>query len=528
MQNIQEVKGKGKRGLFRLIFGRTTFFLLFLGIQIAVLCALYLWLDDKYQAYGYAAFAIVGAALAIRILNEDQNASFKMAWIVVVLLFPVFGGLFYVFVQLQMETKILAKRIRDIELRTAHYLPQEQCVIEKLKEKDQGEANLMRYLYERGGYPVYENTEFQYFPIGEEFYEHLLKELKRAERFIFLEYFIIHPGFMWDSILNILEEKAADGVEVRVLYDGMNDFSNVPHDYPKVLEEKGIQCRVFNPIRPAISTSQNNRDHRKILVIDGKIGYTGGVNLSDEYINKKVRFGHWKDHAICLRGDAVKSFTLMFLRMWNVCGKKPDYLCDYGKYLLTDETECACSADMSGFSVPFSDSPLDNEAVGHQLYLDILYQAKDYVYMMTPYLILDDDMRTALCYAAKRGVETVLIMPHIPDKKYAYQLAHTYCPELIRAGVKVYEYLPGFVHAKTVVSDDKKAVVGTINMDFRSQYLNFENAVYLYGNPVVEDIKKDFEETLTKCAGMTEETYDALPLVHRFLGQALRLIAPLM
>lgn len=528
MQKMQEVKGKGKRGLLRLVFGRTTFFLLFLGIQIAVLCGLYLWLDAKYQAYGYAAFAAVGAILAIRILNEDQNASFKMAWIVVVLLFPVFGGLFYVFVQLQMETKRLAKRIADVRNRTDDFLPQNELVYQELKEKDAGEANLIRYLYERGGYPVYENTEYQYFSVGEQFYENLLEELKKAEKFIFLEYFIIHPGFLWDNLLKILEEKAAAGIEVRVLYDGMNDFSNVPHDYPKILEEKHIECRVFNPIRPAISTSQNNRDHRKIFVIDGKVGYTGGVNLADEYINKKVRFGHWKDNAVCLRGDAVKSLTIMFLQMWNVCGRKPDYLCDYGKYAEAAEKTCPCNTDHSGFSVPFSDSPLDNEPVGHQLYLDILYQAKDYVYMMSPYLILDDDMRTALCYAAKRGVETVLIMPHIPDKRYAYQLAHTYCPELIRAGVKVYEYLPGFVHAKTFVSDDKKAVVGTINMDFRSQYLNFENGVYIYGNPVVMDIKEDFEATLGKCARMTEETYDALPFWHRFLGQALRLIAPLM
>ena len=525
---MQDVKGKSKRGLLRLIFGRTTFFLLFLGLQIATFCWLYLWVDKQYQVYGYGAFAVVGGVLAIRILNEDQNATFKMTWLVLVLLFPVFGGLFYIFVQLQLETKILARRILDVKSRTDHYLPQNQAVLKQMRKVSRGEANLVHYLHEKGGYPVYVDTNFRYFPVGEDFYKDVLLELKNAKSFIFVEYYIIRPGVMWDNILKILEEKAAEGVEVRIVYDGMNDFSNLPHDYPKYLASRGIQCRVFNPIRPAISTSQNNRDHRKILVIDGKVGYTGGVNLADEYINRKVRFGHWKDNAICLKGEAVRSLTVMFLQMWNVCGKKPDYQCDYGKYLEEGQKYNLNGLNKEGFSIPFADSPMDDEPVGHQLYLDILYQAKDYVYMMTPYLILDDDMRTALCYTAKRGVETVIVMPHIPDKKYTYMLAHTYYPELIRAGVKIYEYLPGFVHSKTFVSDDKKAVVGTINMDFRSQYLNFENAVYIYGNPVVEDIREDFEETLKKCARMTVEAYEALPFLHRFCGQALRLIAPLM
>ena len=219
----------------------------------------------------------------------------------------------------------------DVKSRTDHYLLQNQMVLKQLRKASRSEANLVHYLHEKGGYPVCENTNFRYFPIGEEFYKDVLLELKNAKSFIFVEYYIIRPGIMWDNILKILEEKAAEGVEVRIVYDGMNDFSNLPHDYPKYLAEKNIMCRVFNPIRPAISTSQNNRDHRKILVIDGKIGYTGGINLADEYINRKVRFGHWKDNAICLKGEAVRSLTAMFLQMWNVCGKKPDYQCDYGK-----------------------------------------------------------------------------------------------------------------------------------------------------------------------------------------------------
>ena len=525
---MQDIKGKSKRSVLNLVFGRFLFFVIFLLLQIMVLCWIFLWVDQQYQLYGYGAFGLTSFLLAVYILNKKENASFKMAWLVPVLLFPVFGGLFYLFVQLQTEPKILEKRIVDIKSRTDHYLPQNQSVYKKLKKESRSNANLARYLYEKAGYPVYENTNFKYFPVGEEFYEQLLLELKQAKKYIFLEYFIVQPGVMWDSILKILEGKAKEGVEVRLLYDGTNVFSNLPHDYPKELARKKIQCRIFNPIRPAISTSQNNRDHRKILVIDGKTAFTGGVNLADEYINRKVRFGHWKDNAICLKGDAVRSFTVMFLQMWNVSSRKLDFHCDYGKYLEEGQNVSLQGMNVEGFCIPYSDCPVDGEAIGHQVYLDTIYQARDYVYIMTPYLVLDDDLITALCFAAKRGVETILVMPHIPDRRSTFMLAHSYYPELIESGVKVYEYLPGFVHSKTFVSDDEKAVVGTINMDFRSQYLNFEDAVYIYRNPVVKDIKNDFETTLRDCARMTPESYEALPVMHRFLGKAMRLVAPLM
>ena len=525
---MEDVKGKSKRGLLRIIFGRTTFFILFTGLQISVLLWIYLWLDDKYQTYGYGVFTLIGAILAIRILNEKQNASFKMAWLIPVLLFPVFGGLFYVFIQIQLETKLLARRLREIGTKTKHYLAQNQIVFDRLAEKSRTNANLCHYLSESVGFPVYDRTNFRYYPLGDDFFRELLDELRGAEKFIFLEYFIIQPGVMWDTIFGILEEKAKKGVDVRIMYDGMNSFSNLPHDYPKLLKEKNIKCRVFNPIRPAISTSQNNRDHRKILVIDGHTAYTGGVNLADEYINRKSRFGHWKDNAIRLKGEAVKSFTVMFLQMWCVCSKPQECDFDFSSFLDTGDHFHSPALDMDGYSVPFSDSPLDHEPVGHLLYLDIIYQAKKYVYIMTPYLVLDDDMITALSFAAKRGVDTMILMPHIPDKKYAFMLAHSYYPELIEAGVKIYEYLPGFIHSKTFVSDDEKAVVGSINMDFRSQYLNFECGVYIYRNAVIRDIRKDFEETVPKCIRITQESCQQFSPLHRFMGSTLRLIAPLM
>ena len=316
-----------------------------------------------------------------------------------------------------------------------------------------------------------------------------------------------------------------EGVEVRVMYDGMCCLMLLPYHYPRVLEKKGIRCKMFSPVRPTLSTYQNNRDHRKIVVIDGHTAFTGGVNLADEYINRKVRFGHWKDTAIMLKGDAVQSFTMMFLQMWNVTERQPE---DYGKYAVPKDYEHPLAADYSGFILPYGDSPMDREQVGERVYLDILNQARNYVHIMTPYLILDDEMVNALSYAAKRGIDVKLIMPHIPDKKYAYMLARTFYPELTRAGVKIYEYTPGFVHAKVFVSDDEKAVVGTINLDFRSLYLHFECAAYIYRNSVVYDVEHDFEETLKKCSLITMEDCKNYSWMGKKLGRLMRLIAPLM
>ena len=525
MIEMDEMKGRGKRGLLRVVFGRTMFFLLFIALQLAFFFWIYVWLDNKYQAWGYGSFALISAILTIHILNEKQNASFKMAWLIPVLLFPVFGTLFYVFVQLQMETKIFAKRIAEVQKRTDHFLEQDTAVYERLSRRSRRNANLSHYMKKSGGYPTWDRTNFKYFPLGDEFYTDVLQELQKARRYIFVEYFIISKGILWDSILKILEQKAKEGVEVRILYDGMNSFSNLPHDYPKELEAKGIRCRIFNPIRPAISTSQNNRDHRKILVIDGHTAFTGGVNLADEYINQRVRFGHWKDTAVMLKGKAVDSFTMMFLQLWDVTERDAE---EYRRFLCPETFHMPEGMDYGGFVMPYADSPLDGENVGESVYLDILGRSRRYVHITTPYLILDDTTLAALKFAAKRGVEVIIIMPHIPDKLYAYLLARSYYAELLRAGVQIYEYTPGFIHAKMFTSDDEKAVVGTINLDFRSLYLHFECASYFFRNAVVMDVEEDFQKTLAKSERITLENCRKYPFIRRFAGKALRILAPLM
>lgn len=512
------------RGLLRLVFGRTAFVLLFMAIQVAILFGLLRWLE-AYMHIIYAASILLSAVVIIYILNEPINPSFKMAWIVPVLVIPIFGVLFYIFVQMQFQTKLLAKRLRTTIRATAPYLKQDQAVQETIRKSSRRSSHLIDYMKDHAGYPVYENTSVEYFPLGEDKFEALKRELKQAKRFIFMEYFIVERGLMWNTILEILEEKVKEGVEVRLMYDGMCSLMLLPYRYPRVLRSKGIQCKMFSPVRPTLSTYQNYRDHRKIVVIDGHTAFTGGVNLADEYINQKERFGHWKDTAVMLKGDGVRSFTMMFLQMWNITEREQD---DYGSYVLPKGQAGTGEGDRGGFVLPYGDSPMDGEQVGERVYLDILNQAENYVHIMTPYLILDDEMENALCYAAKRGIDVTIIMPHIPDKKYAYLLARTYYPELIEAGVKIYEYDPGFVHAKVFVSDDEKAVVGTINLDFRSLYLHFECAAYIYQNPVVLEVEKDYEATLEKCSLITMEDCRNYSWLGRKIGPLMRLVAPLM
>lgn len=515
---------KKLRGLLRLIFGRTAFVVLFMAIQVGILFGMFRWLE-AYMHIIYAVSILLSAVVIIYILNEPINPSFKMAWIVPVLVIPVFGVLLYIFVQMQFQTKLLARRLRMTVKATAPYLRQDQAVQEKIRKSSLRSSHLIDYMKDHAGYPVYENTSVEYFPLGEDKFEALKRELKQAKRFIFMEYFIVERGLMWDSILEILEEKVKEGVEVRVMYDGMCSLMLLPYRYPRVLREKGIKCKMFSPVRPTLSTYQNYRDHRKIVVIDGHTAFTGGVNLADEYINKRERFGHWKDTAVMLKGDGVCSFTMMFLQMWNITEREQD---DYGRFVLPKGTAGEGQGDGSGFVLPYGDSPMDGEQVGERVYLDILNQAKNYVHIMTPYLILDDEMENALCYAAKRGIDVSIIMPHIPDKKYAYLLARTYYPELIEAGVKIYEYTPGFVHAKVFSSDDEKAVVGTINLDFRSLYLHFECAAYIYRNPVVLEVEKDYQATLEKCSLITMENCKNYSWLGRKIGPLMRLVAPLM
>ena len=501
------------------IYGRSLMIIALLIIQIAILGFTFRWLSE-YFPYIYGGFTTLTVILVIYILNKNENPSFKLAWIVPFVVSPVFGALFYLFVKFQVESKLINYKLLKIIGETQQYLSQDKKVIDELEKMDMQVANLAKYMINTGGYPIYKNTNIEYFSLGEEKFNEMKRQIKKAQKFIFMEYFIVEESYMWNSILELLEEKVKEGVEVRFMYDGMCSLSLLPYDYPKTLEKLGIKCKIFSPLRPVLSTAQNNRDHRKILVIDGTVAFNGGINLGDEYINRIEKYGHWKDTAIMLTGDAVKSFTLMFLQMWNINEKNHD---DFEKYISIEKEE----QNTIGYVMPYGDSPLDNENVGENVYLDILATAKKYVHIMTPYLIIDNEMMTALCLAAKKGVDVRIVTPGIPDKKTVFKLTRSYYPQLINAGVKIYEYTPGFIHAKVFICDDEIATVGTINMDYRSLYLHFECGVYMYKCKCINDIKKDVIDTISRSTEFTKE--DIKDGKTSSLWQAiLRVFAPLM
>ena len=509
---------KGKRKILKVIFGRTVLLFLSLIIQFAVLIFFFVKLSE-YLGYYYGVGIIISVILLIYIVNSDENPSYKLAWGIPVALMPVFGSLFYLFVHIQPYRRIINNRLEEINYHTAGYMKQDPMVLQELEEKDIQVKHFADYMNLVGPFPVCKNSDAKFYPLGDDWYPDMLKRLKEAKEFIFIEFFIVNYGELWDSVLEILKQKAKEGVEVRFMYDGTCTFFRLPHNYPEYLGKMGIQCRVFSPIRPALSTYQNNRDHRKIVVIDGKVAYTGGVNLADEYINRIERFGHWKDTAVELTGEVVNSFTMLFLQNWNITSKPTE---DVSKYIRSYKVES------DGYIMGYTDSPFDHVEVGEAVYMDILNTAKHYVHIMTPYLILDNEMITSLAYAANRGIDVKIIMPHITDKPYAYIVARNYYEILLKKGIRIYEYEPGFIHAKEFISDDCKAVVGSVNMDYRSLYLNFECAAYLYQVNAVHDAEKDFQYTLRQFMEITLEDCRKYSGFKKFIGKFMWLFSPLM
>ena len=513
---------KGQKGLIHAIFSRFGLVLVLLVLQFGALFSLMRWFSGLLPHY-LGGTLLVTAAMMVYLLNQDMNNSVRIPWLVVTALAPVLGVLLFCYTKEDVGHRVLKKRLLELEGQTRSQLPQTQKTSKALDADCPGAASLAQYLRGRGGgFPVYENTQVTYFPSGEAKFAALLPQLESATQYIFLEYFIIDEGLMWGRILEILARKAAQGVDVRVMYDGTCEFSTLPRDYPRRLEALGIRCKVFAPVTPFVSTHYNYRDHRKILVVDGRVGFTGGVNLADEYINHIQKHGRWKDAAVMLEGEAVRSLTAQFLQMWGIL-KEPEY-----EQFLTRSIPVPENA--KGVAAPYGDCPLDGERVGEMVYIDLLNRAKRYIHIMTPYLILDGELETALKFAAERGVDVHLILPHVPDKKFAYALAKTHYKSLLDSGVKISEWLPGFVHAKVFVVDDSEAVVGTINLDYRSLYHHFENAVWMKDTTCIPAIEKDFQKTLEFCRDVEptrESIWEGKVLLH-LAGILLKVIAPLL
>lgn len=507
----------GQKGVLRCAFSRMGLVLVLLLVQMLYLLAFFFWFED-YIPQASSAHVLIAIGMVLYLLNSRLDPMAKITWLVLIIPLPIFGSMLFLFTQSELGHRTLKSRLSQLRSVTRDAMRQDVDTMEAFSEENPGGAAMARYVSHSGCYPVFRNCHVTYFPLGEDKFRRLLEELEKAEKYIYLEYFIIDEGLMWGKILEILARKAAEGVDVRVMYDGTCEFALLPRSYPRRLKELGIRCKVFSPVMPFVSTHYNFRDHRKILVIDGHTAFNGGINLADEYINHYEKYGHWKDTAVMVKGEAARSFALMFLQLWNLSERTPDPL--------PEPTASALLA--KGYVMPYSDDPLDREKVGKWVYMDLLNRAKRYVHIMTPYLILDSELENALTYAAKRGVCVTLLLPGIPDKRIPYALAKTHYPALLEAGVRIYEYTPGFVHAKVFICDDYEAVVGTINLDYRSLYHHFECATYFCGVDCISDMEADFAACLQKSRRVTRETVKHEKWYTKLVGYVMKLMAPLM
>lgn len=518
-EGLQLLK-KGKKGFAHIIFSRLGIIFLLFILQVLFLFSVF-YRFGEFLPHVLGSTMLFTIVMVLYLINGTIDPTAKITWLIIIMLIPVFGALLFWYTQSEIGHRAVKRRLEEVYSATGENLLQKEDVLSALEEASPDDAALARYLQRSGCFPVFSDTQVTFFPLGEEKFAEMLKQLREAKQYILLEYFIVEEGLMWGKILEILAQKASEGVDVKVMYDGTCEFSTLPHNYPKKLQELGIQCKMFAPVTPFLSTHYNYRDHRKILVIDGHTAFTGGVNLADEYINQVNRFGHWKDTAVMLKGEAAKSFALMFLQMWNITERQPEY----ESYL---KVPVPAASQENGYAIPYGDCPLDNDKVGERVYMNILNHATRYVHIMSPYLILDGEMETALKFAAERGIDVKLILPGIPDKTAPYALAKSHYKSLLASGVKIYEYTPGFVHAKVFVSDDCRAVVGTINLDYRSLYHHFECATYLYQMDCIADIEKDFGQTLAKCREVTKETIWQGKRSLKALGFIMKVVAPLL
>lgn len=513
---------KTKKGLGSLIFSRAGLFAFLILTQIFGLISLYRYLGiNQYWLFGGS--SILSIIMLMKILNiDDMNPYMKLSWALFIFVAPTFAIIAFWMSYFRIGYRREHKRVLDLERDSRVYHQRSLSKKELMETGDKRFINLATYLKNIGGFSAYKSTKSQYFNLGDTMFDAMIEDIKSAKDFIFMEFFILDYGYMWGTILELLVEKVNQGVEVRLLIDGSNLITRLHSNFESEMEEFGIKFRAFSKMYPIVSTYLNNRDHRKVMVIDGKVAYTGGINIADEYINRYERFGHWKDCGLRVEGEAVESLTVLFLTMWNAA-KKDEADEDFSPYL-----EYVTVKQEDGYYIPFADNPTDDERLCKNIYLDMVNNARDYVYALTPYFIVDDEIISALQSAAKKGVDVRLGIPHIPDKKVAFILAKNHYAELVKYGVKIYEYLPGFVHSKTWLADGKIGVVGTINLDYRALYQNFECGVLVYKSKSIETIKRDFDKFFRQSKLVTDEDVANMKTSTKIAGKLLKPFAPLM
>ncbi|MBQ6826034.1 MAG: cardiolipin synthase [Clostridia bacterium] len=513
---MQKVKVKNNRGIRLPIRFLVSIFLLIVQMAVISFFAIEFALGS---VVAFLVMSLIATIVVCFIINRRGNPDHKIAWITFILVFPIFGITVFLLWGGGRIMPHIKKKMRICESHYMPYLKNDSDIKESLKYHDLIHSRQADYLTGETGFPIYDKTISKFYPSGEELLPALLKELSFAEKYIYIEFFILAEGVMWDKIHSVLKEKAANGVEVKIIFDDFGSIKRQSKGFIKKLKAEGIAVSVFNPINPFMNIFMNNRNHRKIIIIDGKTAFTGGVNIGDEYINEIERFGHWLDSGLIFRGEAVTSMLVMFCSMWEFTTGEQ---IDIKKHISGFFTE------NDGFIIPYNDDPLNDKNPAEGIYMQILNTAKKYVYIVTPYLIIDNNMKNTLCMAAKSGIDIRIITPHIPDKWYVHPVTQYNYLELLEEGVRIYEYTPGFIHSKLFVSDDKVATVGSVNMDYRSFVFHFECGAWLCDNNTVLDIKEHFCEVLNKCEEIKIDEWKKRPLKVRFKQAVLHIFAPFM
>lgn len=529
---------------------RLVFVVFAVAVQIFFIYVLMAWLNN-YSTWIHLVTELAAVLLVLTIYGKHTTSSMKMPWIVLITSMPLLGVILWFLMDSRLATHPMQKRFADIEEVLSVFMPQDEKMQAQLLSSDPAAGGIARYLWRKGGFPLYRNEGCLYYKDAAEALEAQLQDLSRAEKFIFMEYFAIEDKESFERIRTVLRQKVQEGVEVRLFYDDVGSIGFINGGFRKRMEADGIRTRVFNPVLPSMRVFMNNRDHRKITVIDGKIAYTGGYNLANEYFNVTHPYGEWKDAGIRLTGPAVRTYTTVFLEMWNAIRASDEDDHEFGRFFpgLSIETEgkpldlrssleiretpgkaqYEVLDDATGYVQPYADSPLDEEQIGENVYMSIANGAVKYLYFVTPYLILTDEMSRAITLAAERGVDVRIVTPGVPDKKITYQLTRSYYAQLVRKGVRIYEFTPGFCHAKCCVSDDRVATCGTINLDYRSLYHHFEDGCVMYQTHSVADVKNDLDQLIQRSREVTDRYRQGQRSIFlRIFHCLLRLIAPLM
>lgn len=505
---------------FRLLMSKYGFSIAIILIELVLIFGIILYMSQIAPIIWVTLVFLISVATVIAIVNRSMSPESKVTWLIVTFV-PVFGPLLYLMFGERRLSKKELKQLQELNSIAFHENNGRQLHLQ-LQETDKSAYGIINaLLHMDSNAEVYDQTDSQFFASGEEMWQQMLEDLKRAEKFIFLEYYIVDEGLMWDSILEILEEKAAQGVEVKMLYDDIGCMVTLPGDYTVHLRSKGIDAHKFNKVIPRMTVAYNNRDHRKILVIDGQISYTGGINLADEYINRIERFGHWKDSGIRIDGPATQAFTRLFLMNWYI---NRGEISDFDQYHLENQTRHG-----SGLCIPYGSGPkpIYKTKVGKIVYQNLINQAEDFVYITTPYLIIDYDLTEDIKNAAMRGVDVRIVTPFVPDKKLIQLITRGAYPDLLSAGVRIFEYTPGFIHSKQMIVDDRFAAVGTINLDYRSLVHHYENAVLLYKTESIADIRKDFERIFEQSQEIFSDTINPT-WYQMMIKEVTQLFAPML